>query len=193
MSGLFMSAVTRAAEGFYRRVFTVDEILRMQENGILAPDENFELIEGEIVPMRPKYVPHERVKSFLGMALAKACPDDWLVGYETSVRINDRTILEPDLCLYRRSVSSMMVGAGDVLLAIEVSASSRALDRGPKAELYANAGLPELWIVDVNAQTILMHSEGRADGSWGKRIERSWTDVLTHQSLPELAARLIDL
>ncbi len=86
-----------------------------------------------------------------------------------------------------------MVGAGDVLLAIEVSASSRLLDRGPKAELYAKAGLPELWIVDVNAQTILMHSDARADGTWGQRIERSWTDVLTHRSLPDLAVRLIDL
>ena len=45
------SAVTRAAEGFDRRLFTVDEILRMQEAGIISEDENFELVEGEIVPM----------------------------------------------------------------------------------------------------------------------------------------------
>jgi hypothetical protein len=38
--------VTRAAEGFDRRSFTVAEILRMQDAGIIAEDESFELIEG---------------------------------------------------------------------------------------------------------------------------------------------------
>ena len=47
-------SVTRAAEGFDRRAFTVDEVLRMQEAGIISEDENFELIEGEIVPMQAK-------------------------------------------------------------------------------------------------------------------------------------------
>ena len=40
-----MRAVTRAAEGFDRRAFTVSEVLRMQEAGIISQDENFELIE----------------------------------------------------------------------------------------------------------------------------------------------------
>ena len=51
--------VTRAAEGFDRRSFTVAEILRMQDAGIIAEDENFELIEGEIVPMQAKTHVHE--------------------------------------------------------------------------------------------------------------------------------------
>ncbi len=54
--------VTRAAEGFDRRSFTVAEILRMQDAGIIAEDENFELIEGEIVPMQAKTHVHERIK-----------------------------------------------------------------------------------------------------------------------------------
>ena len=40
------SHVTRAAEGFDRRSFTVAEILRMQDAGIVSEEENFELIEG---------------------------------------------------------------------------------------------------------------------------------------------------
>jgi hypothetical protein len=52
-------AVTRAAEGYSRRAFTVSEILKMIEAGIIAEDENFELIEGEIVPTPPKGNHHE--------------------------------------------------------------------------------------------------------------------------------------
>lgn len=44
-------AVTCAAEGLPRRAFTVAEIRRMVEAGIIAEDENFELIDGEVVPM----------------------------------------------------------------------------------------------------------------------------------------------
>ena len=54
--------VTRAAEGFDRRSFTVAEILRMQDAGIVSEDENFELIEGEIVPMQAKTHIHELVE-----------------------------------------------------------------------------------------------------------------------------------
>ena len=58
-----MSAfVAPSAEGFARRAFTVDEVLRMQEAGILDEDERFELIEGEIVLMQAKNFPHERIK-----------------------------------------------------------------------------------------------------------------------------------
>jgi Uma2 family endonuclease len=56
-------SVTRAAEGFDRRAFTVEEVLRMQEAGIISEDENFELIEGEIVPMQAKTHAH-RVREF---------------------------------------------------------------------------------------------------------------------------------
>ena len=53
--------VTRAAEGFPRRAFTVEDIRRMIDAGVIGEDERFELIEGEIVPMSPKHDPHERI------------------------------------------------------------------------------------------------------------------------------------
>ena len=64
--------VTRAAEGFDRRSFTVAEILRMQDAGIISEEENFELIEGEIVPMQAKTHIHELIKSALILAVARA-------------------------------------------------------------------------------------------------------------------------
>ena len=48
------SVITRAAEGLDRRSFCVDEILRMQEAGIISEDENFELVDGEIIPMQAR-------------------------------------------------------------------------------------------------------------------------------------------
>jgi hypothetical protein len=66
--------VTRAAEGFDRRSFAAAGILRMQDAGIIAEDENFEPIEGEIVPMQADTHVHELLKSALNIAIARAQP-----------------------------------------------------------------------------------------------------------------------
>src|ERR1700739_2574105 len=97
-------SVTRAAEAFDRRAFTVDEVLRMQEAGIISEDENFELIEGEIVPMRAKTHVHELIKSALGMSLSRALPDKLWLGFESTMYLSGNTFVEPDLVVYPRGI-----------------------------------------------------------------------------------------
>ena len=92
--------VTKGAEGLERRAFTVDEIWRMVETGIIAPEERFELIEGELVPMSPKGPVHETVKSALAIALAKALPETLSIFIETTLELSDMTFVEPDLGVY---------------------------------------------------------------------------------------------
>ena len=74
-------AATTAAEGFPRRAFTVDDIARMIDAGIIGEDEKFELIEGEIVMSAAKGFAHERIKSALTIAVVRALqqlpPDVW--------------------------------------------------------------------------------------------------------------------
>ena len=55
-------AWTKAAEGYPRRAFTVEDVRRMIEIGIIAEDERLELIEGELVVMAPKSYAHELVR-----------------------------------------------------------------------------------------------------------------------------------
>jgi Putative restriction endonuclease len=64
------ASVTRAAEGFDRRSFTVDEVLRVPETGIISESENIELIGGEIVPMQVKTPLYELLKSALTIEVA---------------------------------------------------------------------------------------------------------------------------
>ncbi len=128
-------AVTRAAEGFARRAFTVAEIRQMVAAGIIAEDENFELIEGEVVPMSPKGNQHEVLKSALTRILATHASEDLRLGVETSVYLDEHTFIEPDLCLYPKRLLPEDVLGHDVLLAIEVAASSLGYDRGLKARI----------------------------------------------------------
>jgi Uma2 family endonuclease len=181
--------VTRAAEGFDRRSFTVDEILRMQDAGIISDDENFELIEGEIVPMQAKTHVHELIKSSLNLGIARALPDHLWLGVESTIYLSANTFVEPDLVVYRRGIKLEDVKGSDILLAIEVALTSLAYDRGLKARLYAGHGVNELWVIDAAQRRTFVHSspEGRA---WRSVLERGPDDVLASTALPGFSARL---
>ncbi len=181
--------VTRAAEGFDRRAFTVDEILRMQDAGIISEDENFELIEGEIVPMQAKTHVHELIKSALNLGVARALPDKLWLGVESSIYLSPNTFVEPDLVVYPRGLTLETVKGADILLAIEVALTSLAYDRGLKARLYARHGVNELWVVDAARRTTFIHS-GPAGESWRSIVERAPDEALTFAALPGFSVRL---
>src|SRR5262249_18366640 len=136
-------AVTRAAEGLPRRAFTVEDIRRLVEVGVLAEDEMIELVEGEIVVMSAKGYAHDLIKNALAIAIARALPEGTTMGVEMTVQFSNNTILEPDVAVFKRSsliesdANFSHITNGGLLLAIEVAASSLSYDKGLKAELYA--------------------------------------------------------
>ena len=180
---------TFAAGGFKERRFSVADILSMQEDGTIDESDNFELIDGEIIPMNSKLHVHERIKGKLVMALVRACPDHLFMGIESSIFLSERTIVEPDICIYPERMRSDEVKAADIVLAIEVAVSTLAYDLGLKAQIYARYGLRELWVIDAMARRTYIHKVPTATG---------WTDIVAHGSdhvleiaaLPGFAMRL---
>ena len=181
--------VTRAAEGFDRRSFTVAEILRIQDAGIISDEENFELIEGEIVPMHAKTHLHEFIKSALTLAIARALPDHLWLGVATTIYLSANTFLEPDLVIYPRGIKLEAVKGSDILLAIEVAVTSLAYDRGLKARLYARHGVNELWVIDAERRRTFVHS-GPGSAGWRTITERGRDEALTLAALPGFSAQL---
>ncbi|MBV9287332.1 MAG: Uma2 family endonuclease [Hyphomicrobiales bacterium] len=181
--------VTRAAEGFDRRSFTVTEILRMQDAGIISEDENFELIEGEIVPMQAKTHVHELIKSALTIGFARALPNRLWLGVESTIYLSANTFVEPDLVVYPRGVKLEEVKGSDILLAVEVALTNLDYDRGLKARLYARHAVNELWVIDAARRIAYVHRKPEG-GVWGSIIERGSDEVLTTDALPGLSVRL---
>ena len=133
-------ALTRAVDGFARRAFTVNEVLRMIDAGVIGRDEKFELIEGEIVPVSPRHDPHERVKSGLILWMASRLPGDLWLGVESSIYLAERTFVEPDLSIFARSLKLKEVRGPNLLLVIEVAEFEPCLrSRGQ------GAAVCELW------------------------------------------------
>ena len=183
---------TRAAEGLPRRSFTVAEIRRMVEAGIIAEDENFELIEGEVVPMSPKGNQHEVIKAAL-MDVFVARPRDLRLAGETSLYLDERTFVEPDLCLYPKRLLPEDVKGTDVLLAIEVAGAALGYDRGLKASLYARHGVQELWVVEAESRVAWIHLDPQPDGNWGRIVRVECDASLSPTALADISVRMADL
>jgi Uma2 family endonuclease len=191
-------AVTTAAEGFPRRAFTVEEVRRMIEAGVIHEEEKFELVEGDIVMMPAKGAAHERVKSALTIAVARALPDHLTMGVEATLRLTDKIMLEPDIAvsprgLFKKSSAGFArLDPGEASLVIEVASSSLAYDRGLKARLYARHLVKELWVIDANSRVTWVQT-GPGGDEWSSMTERGPGDALATSALPGFSLRLCEI
>jgi Uma2 family endonuclease len=156
--------VTTAAEGLPRRRFTVAEVEAMVAAGVMEEDERVELIGGELVPMSPKGIQHEVVKTALLSRWYRARPDEVLLTPETTFRLSVDTYLEPDVVIYPRGVGLRGLTGANVLLVVEIADSSLSYDTGRKAALYASFGIRELWVIDAVKLTTRVFREPAAEG-----------------------------
>jgi Uma2 family endonuclease len=191
-------AVTRAAEGFPRRAFTVADVHRMIEIGVIREEENFELIEGELVMMAAKSHTHDLIKNDLTTALIRTAPNELLICVENTLQLADDVLVEPDIAIVTRSGFTpdsrgfTRPQPGDVLLVIEVAVSSLSYDRHLKARLYARCGIAEFWVVDANERITWIHTGPSGDG-WASIVERGPKDALTTPAVQGFSIRLADV
>jgi Uma2 family endonuclease len=139
----------------------------MAEAGILKPTDRVELIRGEIVEMSPIGKRHAAFVNNLNQLLVLRLAGRAIVSVQNPVALADDSEPQPDLAvLRRRPVPYKEVEAtmSDVLLLIEVAESSLSYDRSTKLRLYAEAGIPEYWVVDCAAETIEVHRAPASDG-----------------------------
>lgn len=171
-------ATTRAAEGLDRIAWTVNDVKRMVEIGVLDESAGFELWEGEIVPMSPKRNRHELWHRSVYRLLARALPDHLAVSSEPSIFFAERTFLEPDVVVVPAHILPEDVRGPDLLLVVEVANTSLAHDLRAKAQLYAQFGVRHYWVLDAERRRAFVH-ELRADGVYGAPVELGSEAVLT--------------
>jgi len=151
--------------------FSVSQFETLCATGIFDDVAKTELIEGEIFCTNAQYSRHARVKSKLLVELSlalRAMNSDLTAISEVAVRLSDNSMPEPDIVLTRYT-GDAAVPVETVALIIEVSDTTFDHDLGRKAELYAKAGVPEYWVVDVTDNRVLMHSapaDGDYPGQW---------------------------
>ena len=181
-------------QGRQRRI-TVDEYHRMIAAGILGEDEHVQLIAGTLVAMTPQGGPHARVIQRLNRMLVRAVGDDLVVRPQLPLTLVDDSEPEPDLAVVRaRDAESGERHPRTALLVVEVAGESLSLDRQAKAVLYARAGIPEYWIVNLGESTVEVRREPDSGlGTYRTRTVASRGETLIATSVPGLSLAVTDL
>lgn len=187
-----MSATTQAAEGLMRRRWSVAEIEAMVAAGILAEDERFELIGGEIVPMSPKGLRHERLKQALEEFWFRRLPLEFKLITETTFRLDKDTFVEPDFLFFRMADGLANLSPATALLAVELADSSLDYDLKRKTQLYAVHGVREVWVIDAETMTTHVRRSPGVDG-YRERLTVAADQPLVLSFAPEIAVALGEL
>lgn len=172
-----------ATETPTRRRFTVHDYHRMGESGILSEDDRVELIDGEIVQMTPIGGRHAACVNELTQILVGAADQHTVVSVQNPVRLDDFHEPQPDLAVLRRREdyrSGRLPGPGDVVLLIEVADTTLRYDRSVKLPLYAQAGIAEVWLVDVAGGILERHAE--PGGGRFAAVQRAEGDQILHST-----------
>jgi Uma2 family endonuclease len=175
------TAVASPSTAVTRHLFTVEQYHEMIEHGIFREDEPIELIRGEIIKKLPIGNPNAATVNRLNRLLSKRIQDDAMLSIQNPVWLGDSEP-EPDVAIliYREDLyASRRPSAEDVLLLIEVADSSLAYDREIKGAVYAEAGICEYWIVNLNQATVEVYLDPQADGRFATVVTARSGDTLT--------------
>lgn len=167
--------------------WTLDEYRRLGEQGFFSPDERVERINGEIVEMSPVGKRHKACVSRLNHLMVRLVQDSAVVYVQNPLVVKNEEPV-PDLALLKPEPTDYAergATAADALLVIEVSDTPLTYDQDVKVPMYA-AGVPEVWVVDLNANRIWVYPEPKA-GSYTQvqGLERS--AGLSVQQLPSVS------
>jgi len=144
-----------------QRLITVAEYHKMIQAGILGEDERVELLYGKIIPTSPVGSQHSTCVKRLNRLFSRSVGDRAIVSVQDPIQIPDHSEPEPDVALLRPPLSTYEARhplPKEVLLIVEVSDSSLAKDRAVKLPLYASAGIPEVWLVDLAHSQIQVYT-----------------------------------
>jgi Uma2 family endonuclease len=171
-----------------RRHFNVTEYYRMAAAGVLREDDRVELIEGEIVEMNPIGSRHAACVGRLTKLLERTAGDSSIVWVQNPVQVNDYSEPLPDVALLKPRddfYAQANPQAADVFLIIEVADSSVEYDRDIKIPLYAQAGVAEVWLVNLPKEMIEIYSQP-LEGNYREIHLVKRGESLSAKSIPNL-------
>ena len=175
--------------------FNVDEYARMGEAGIFTAGDRVELIDGEVREMTPIGSPHAGLVNCLTELLVTRLAGRANVIVQNPIRLDRHTEPQPDLVVARRRKSfyaDRHPEPGDVLVVVEVADSSLRYDRAEKVPRYGRAGIPETWLVEVEAGTITVYTEPGPEGYARQQVRRRGERVVA-ASVPDLRLAVDDI
>ena len=163
---------------------SVDQYHAMIRAGILTTDDPVELLEGWLVAKMSKNPSHRNVTRLIRQALERLVPAGWYVDTQEPITTVDSEP-EPDVTVIRgdtRHYLDRHPGPPDVALVVEVADATLQRDRGFKKRLYARAGIPVYWVVNLPERQFEVYTDpsGPTDApDYRQRQDYGPADALT--------------
>ncbi|USU05759.1 Uma2 family endonuclease [Sphingomonadaceae bacterium OTU29MARTA1] len=180
-----MSPLVTAPE---RVKLRVEDYRRLDEAGAFKAYGKTELLDGDIVYMNAQYRPHARIKSRLHVRISQALSrigSSFEALVESSVAMPPNNVPEPDIALTAEPEGDGLIPLASLAIVVEVADSTLENDLGRKQAIYAEAAVPEYWVVDVQGEVIhqLWQPAGTAYTE-GRQI--TFGDPITSMAIPGL-------
>ena len=167
--------------------FSVEEYYRMAETGVLQPGARVELLDGEIIDMSPIGPYHGVVTKFLNDFFSTTSKGRWVVSVQDPVRLSDQSEPQPDLVRLKPPLNRYRQRhpqPQDIFLLVEIADSSLQIDQEEKLPAYARSGIGEVWIVNLNEQTIEVYCQPHFTGYASKTV-LSEGEMASPQDFPD--------
>ena len=139
---------------------SVSQYHEMITAGILTQDDPVELLEGWLVPKMVKNPPHSTARHRTTKALEQILSSGWHVRSQEPITASDSEP-EPDVAIVRGDPGQYELShprPQDVALVVEVADASLNRDRSLKKQVYARAGIPVYWIVNLRERRIEVYT-----------------------------------
>lgn len=139
---------------------SVEQYHEMIRTGILTADDQVELLEGWLVAKMPKKPQHRIATRLTQKALEAIVPAGWYVDAQEPITLADSEP-EPDVMIVRgetQDYSDRHPQADEIALIVEIADSTLERDRSTKKRMYARAGIPVYWIVNLVENTCEVYS-----------------------------------
>jgi Uma2 family endonuclease len=146
--------------------FTVAQYERMVDQGIIDDTDRVELLEGYVVLKMPGNPEHDGAVQGLADAFYSRRPTGWCYRVQSAIRLSDSEP-QPDLAVVREPAAAYRKRhpePADIGLLVEVSNTSLVRDTQDKVRMYAAAGIPAYWVVDVANRLVIAYRQPAAGG-----------------------------
>ena len=163
--------------GLPRKIWTRQEAHALVDLG-LPNAGKLELIEGELIDRMGKNHPHILWQNLVLWWLQDTFGREYVrTEAPTDVASDDNRYSEPepDLMVTAKNLReyNSNPNPGDIRLAVEISDSTKQLDLGAKARLYARAEIMEYWVVNIQDQQVVVHRDPHAGAFHSVRVYNS--------------------
>ncbi len=185
------------------RLITVSEYYQMAKTGILDPSEQVELLAGQIVKKSMKGTLHTAAVAPIDNVIRKLLGDLVLIRLQDPIHLDNFSEPEPDIALVIPDplyYEAHHPTPAEIYLIIEVADTSIKKDTEVKAQIYAQAGIRDYWVLDVLNRQLHVFREPSANGylskvilTDGDRISLLNFSETTLGSLPEIEIQVSDI